>query len=83
MLRHDTYLLHLYRSRAVSGWQWAARLEYLPCGESLRFNDSEALLAHLRALVLAREPSAPPAGTPPVASGPETTAAEGGTWDDA
>jgi hypothetical protein len=47
----ETYLLHLYRSRAVSGWQWAARLQQLPAGESARFRDPEALLAYLRAVV--------------------------------
>jgi hypothetical protein len=53
MPERATYLLHLYRSRAVSGWQWAARLEHLPGGESVRFRDPAALLAHLQALVQA------------------------------
>jgi hypothetical protein len=32
MPMHETYLLHLYRSRSVSGWQWAARLDHLASG---------------------------------------------------
>ena len=51
MPARETYLLHLYRSRAVSGWQWAARLDHLPGGESVRFRDPKALLAYLRAVV--------------------------------
>jgi hypothetical protein len=53
MPAHETYLLHVYRSRAVSGWQWAARLEHLPSGESWRFTDPAALLAHLRIVLAA------------------------------
>jgi hypothetical protein len=45
----DTQVLR--RSRAVSGWQWAARLAHLPDGESVRFTAPEALLTHLQALV--------------------------------
>ena len=61
MPAHDTYLLHVYRSRAVGGWQWAARLERLPGGESQSFNDPEALLAHLRTLLGAGDSTDPPA----------------------
>ena len=64
MATQETYLLHLYRSRAVRGWQWAARLEHLG-GESRRFSDPEALLAHLRAILLAAEPPAPPEDAAP------------------
>lgn len=56
MLRHETYLLRIWRSRAVSGWQWAARLQHLPDGQSRRFSDPEALLAHLQAVVRAGDP---------------------------
>jgi len=49
MPQQDAYMLRIWRSRAVSGQQWVARLEYLPEGESQRFGDPEALLAHLRA----------------------------------
>ena len=51
MPQHERYLLQLWRSRAVSGWQWAARLDRLSDGERHRFTDPEALLQHLRALV--------------------------------
>jgi hypothetical protein len=59
MLRHEAYVLHIWRSRAVSGWQWAARLEHLPGGESVRFTRPEALLAHLEALMQAGEHGMP------------------------
>jgi hypothetical protein len=59
MLRHESYLLRIWRSRAVSGWQWAARLQHLPGGQSQRFSDPEALLSHLQTLVRAGEPSDP------------------------
>ena len=45
MPTRETYLLHLYRSRSVGGWQWAARLDRLVDGESHRFSDPEVLLA--------------------------------------
>lgn len=60
MPTHDTYLLHIYRSRAPRGWQWAARLESLPGGESRRFTDPEELLAYLQAVIRAAEPTTPP-----------------------
>lgn len=57
MPTRDTYLLHLYGSRAAGGWQWAARLEHLSGGESVRFTDPEALLAHLRTVLWAGDPA--------------------------
>jgi len=51
MPRQDAYMLRIWRSRAVSGRQWVARLDHLPDGESRRFGDPEALLAHLQGLV--------------------------------
>ncbi len=51
MPRHDSYMLHIYRSRTVSGWQWAARLEQVPGRASRRFTDPETLLAHLRTVL--------------------------------
>jgi hypothetical protein len=60
MPARDTYVLHIYRGRAVRGWQWAARLEHLPGGESWRFTDPEALLAYLQAVVRAAERVEPP-----------------------
>jgi hypothetical protein len=59
MLRHEAYVLHIWRSRAVSGWQWAARLEHLPGGEQVRFTTPEALLAHLQVLVRRIDGEAP------------------------
>ena len=47
-------------SRAISGWQWAARLEHLPGGEQVRFTAPEALLAHLQALTQAAERAGQP-----------------------
>lgn len=67
----QTYVLHIYRSRAVRGWQWGARLEQLPGGESRRFTDPEALLAHLRTLIRAGDPAEAPPNTPPGTSDPE------------
>ena len=78
MPAHETYLLHVYRSRAVSGWQWAARLEHLPSGESWRFTDLEALLAHLRSIAGSGDPAGTPTVTPPDASPPATSRMEGG-----
>jgi hypothetical protein len=46
--RHDTYILQIWRSRALAGWQWVARVEHLSDGQRHRFGDPEALLAHLR-----------------------------------
>jgi hypothetical protein len=60
MATQDTYLLHIYRSRAVSGWQWAARLEPVGGGASRHFTDRELLLAHLRQIVQAGDPSDQP-----------------------
>jgi hypothetical protein len=42
--------LRIWSSRTAAGWQWAAHLETLG-GESLRFNDPAALLAHLHTLI--------------------------------
>jgi hypothetical protein len=59
----ETYVLHIYRSRAVRGWQWAARLEHLPDRTSRRFTDPEALLAHLRTVLQTGAPSEASADT--------------------
>jgi hypothetical protein len=77
MPHHDAYVLHIWRSRATSGRQWAARLDHLPGGESLRFSDPAVLLAHLQALVQAGEHSEPPVG----ADGPARTTEEGGAQE--
>jgi hypothetical protein len=81
MPQHDAYVLHIWRSRAVSGWQWAARLEHLPGGESVRFTAPEALLAHLQALVQRGEHGVPPAGTPAGETLPTKVAEEGGRYE--
>lgn len=51
MPQRDTYMLQIWRGRALGGRQWVARLEQLPGGEQLRFADPRALLEHLRELV--------------------------------
>ena len=77
MASRDTYVLHVYRSRAVRGRQWAARLDHLPHHASLRFTDPELLLAHL-AIVLRAGEQAAPIDTPPGADGPPRAPEEGG-----
>lgn len=59
MPAYETYLLHLYRSRAIRSWRWVARLEHLPAGASTRFTDLEALLAYLRTVVRTGNQPAP------------------------
>jgi hypothetical protein len=81
MLRHEVYTLHVYRSRAPNGWQWAARLEHLPGGESIRFTDPEALLAHLRTLMWGVDQVIAPRDTPAGSDRAETSTEEGGTQD--
>lgn len=56
MPQQERYLLQIWRSRALSGWQWRARLDRLSDGERLRFTDPEALLQHVRALLEAEAP---------------------------
>jgi hypothetical protein len=70
-------VLHIWRSRAVSGWQWAVRLESLPGGESVRFTTPEALLAHLQALVRRIDDGEAP-DTPVGMYAPATASEEGG-----
>ena len=65
MPARDTYLLRIYRSRTVGGWQWRARLEHLTGGEHARFADPEALLAYLGTIVRAGEPPMWPANPAP------------------
>lgn len=74
MASRDTYLLQIYRGRAVSGRQWAARLTHVPGGASVRFSDPEALLGHLRALI---EQAEVPRDTPAGNGGAETSAEKG------
>jgi hypothetical protein len=69
MGRYDAFMLRIWRSTAVGGRQWTARLEHLPDGQRLRFTDPEALLAHLEAIM--REVDHPAA-----------TADQGGKEDD-
>lgn len=65
MPAHDTFLLYIYRSRTLSGWQWRARLEHLAGGAPMRFDDPEALLAYLRTIAVAGEPPVPPTNPAP------------------
>jgi hypothetical protein len=60
MPKHERYLLQIWRSRALAGWQWAARLDRLSDGERHRFTDPEALLEHVRALAQAEPPDHQP-----------------------
>lgn len=78
--RH-TYMLYIYRSRAVNGWQWAARVDDLPERDSRRFTDPEALLAYLGTVVRAGEPSVAPPHPAAGRAGPATIAEDGGTND--
>jgi len=73
----DTYLLSIWRSRAVSGQHWVAHLDHLLGGESLRFCDQETLLAHLQAIVRDGDESAR------AASGPSEPARRAGADTDA
>jgi len=79
MPERDTYILHIYRGRAVNGWQWAARLDTLPGGDRRRFTDPEALLAHLRTTIRAVAQDAAPLEMAPGARGPALTIDETGT----
>jgi hypothetical protein len=77
MSRRDTYLLQVYRGRAASGRQWAARLTHVSGGEYARFRDPEALLAHLRALITDAEPPEVQGDAPMSTGDMETSASEG------
>jgi hypothetical protein len=79
MPMHDTYMLHLYRSRAVGGWQWSARVDHLVGGETRRFTDPEALLAYLRTLVWTGEPSVQATNTASRAATPGAPVEDHGT----
>lgn len=52
MPQHETYVMQIWRSRSLAGWQWVARVERLSDGQRLRFTDPEALLAYVQGLVL-------------------------------
>jgi hypothetical protein len=56
---HDTYILHIWRSRALAGWQWVARVEHLSDGQRHRFADPEELIAHLRGVALSKTNDGP------------------------
>ena len=81
MPQHYTYMLHIYRSRTVSGWQWAARLEQLPGRTSRRFTDQEALLAHLRTVVHEGDQADLSSGGMPGTARLATTGADGEEQD--
>jgi hypothetical protein len=68
MAEYDSYLLRVWRSRRVGGWAWALRLEHLQDGERLQFDDPQALVEALWALV---EPRAPTGPGPPETGGTE------------
>jgi hypothetical protein len=47
-----TYIIHIWRSRALAGCQWVARVEHLSDGQRHRFANPEELLEHLRGVLL-------------------------------
>jgi hypothetical protein len=59
MAEYDSYLLRVWRSRREGGWEWALRLEHLQGGEQQQFDNPEALVKALWALVEPRPPSGP------------------------
>jgi hypothetical protein len=60
MPQQERYLLQIWRSRALAGWQWRARLDRLSDGEQHRFTDPEALLQHVRAVMQSEQPDQEP-----------------------
>jgi len=75
----DTYLLRIYRSRTVGGWQWRARLEHLTGGEHARFADPEALLAYLGTIARTGKLPVLPANPAPGRADPSITIEVDGT----
>jgi hypothetical protein len=51
MARYDSFLLRIWRSTRQDGSQLAAHLQHLQSGESIRYVDSESLLAYLSTLL--------------------------------
>jgi hypothetical protein len=51
MARYDSFLLRIWRSTRQDGSQLAAHLQHLQSGESIRYADSESLLAYLSTLL--------------------------------
>jgi len=66
MAEYDSFLLRVWRSRRQGGWAWALRLEHLQDGAVRRFEDPQALVEALWALV---EPERPAGPGPPRAGG--------------
>lgn len=52
MARYNWYILRIWRSGRTGGEQWAARLEQMPDGASLRFSEPEDLLSYLAAAIV-------------------------------
>lgn len=51
MARYDWFILRIWRSGRRAGEQWAARLEQMPGGQSLRFTEPGDLLSYLAATI--------------------------------
>jgi hypothetical protein len=71
MARYDAFILRIWRSGTGDERQWAGRVEHLPAGATLRFDNPAALLAYLGA-ELAGESDARP--TTPSDDGASDTA---------
>jgi hypothetical protein len=54
MPKHESYILRIWQSRTLGGWQWSARVEDLADGSRERFADRNALLTYLEAIVMRR-----------------------------
>ena len=52
MTRYDSFLLRVWRRSGTGAGAWAARLEHVQDGCSVRFNTPEALVAYLQATVV-------------------------------
>ncbi len=50
MTRYDAYVLRFWQSTGKDGPQWKGRIEHLGRGESVQFDNLEALLHHIRTI---------------------------------
>ena len=49
--RYDSFLLRIWRSNGQQGSQVAVHLQHLQSGETVRYEDRDALFAYLRRLL--------------------------------
>ena len=52
MPEHETYVIHIWRNRAIRGHQWVARVECTANGQRVRFMDPDSLLRHFQQLLM-------------------------------